>query len=65
MWWTLTIRIRCGSKLTNPETYTKLIHRSIRKILHDKITGKYKLVQDNLIDQINKDFTNKLNIRNK
>ena len=33
------------------------------KILHDKITEKYKLDQDNIIDQINQDsyiFTNKL-----
>ena len=39
-----------------------------RKILHDKITGKYKLDQNNIVDQINKDtnnFTNKLNIKNK
>ena len=39
-----------------------------KKILHDKITEKYKSDQDNIIDQINKDtynFTNKLNIKNK
>ena len=39
-----------------------------KKILHNKITEKYKLNQDNIIDQTNKDsylFTYKLNIKNK
>ena len=39
-----------------------------KKILHDKITEKYKLDQNNIVNQINKDtynFTNKLNIENK
>ena len=39
-----------------------------RKILYDKITEKYELVQNNIIDQINKDkynFTNKLNTKSK
>ena len=39
-----------------------------KKILHDKITKKYKLYQYDIIDEINIDtynFTNKLNIKNK
>ena len=38
------------------------------KKISNKITEKYKLDQNNIIDQINKDtynFTNKLNIKNK
>ena len=44
---------------TDPPQYKKILH---------KITVKYKLDQDNNVDQINKytyNFTNKLNIKNK
>ena len=39
-----------------------------RKILHDKITEKCKLDQNNIVDQINKDtcnFTKKINVENR
>ena len=31
LWLTITFRIRCGSKLINPENYIKMIHHNIGK----------------------------------
>ena len=61
VWLTLPIQLKCESKADKSRNLYRIDPLLFSEILH-KITEKYKLDQNNMVDQINKDtsnFTNK------